>query len=1457
MVILLLLAMPTLAQGGGGAPATARTGSVAGPVLPRHVSPPDPFSFQLPYDYYEFFSWPNPYANSIQLNFQVTASVSLDVYVMNQTQFLSFRASGSKSSVYHNSGANTAGTASLSGSSTSYLVIDNDLVRATATVEVTASTVPVDVLGGYSSSPAPVGIADYGVEEYTGATLPYEIIANGVVGNAKINSLGALNSTAPSPINPDGASLQLNIVLGVNTTKGQYAYWLQDVATFRTSVKSVYFQSEIFNFSLYNANLTRSLVSGKGQVYPLPGQAPQPTNTYIYDTSVFSYQLPYYVELLVSYTQSANSVAIKYGYLITENGVPVQGSAVYYDTVTITESAPVSASGIVVDGYKLAPDGHFYDAELVFGGEFNSERTTFTSMDAALSLSYQMASGTLVLPRSLFEFGGDTGEAAYNLQTTFTNGNFEVSLGTTSFTKNYLLPGGVIIPLTFSFSVAGGATPPGPPTLTYLYGGVKQTVALTSMPTVYYVDNNTAWSVSPTLTSTSSERWAISGATSGTVLTPQTLSFVYYHQYSVGASSTIAGGGSPGASLLTYTGFGSSQSLQLSATLQSVWADAGTQYSATNPLSGSGTTERWFATGTNGTVSSALTLTLTYNHQYSLTSVSTTTTTTWQNAGAQVQDNVQEVYGRANGTGYRITSAVLDGGTPQTFPLTTGTVTFSFTMNGPHTLTFTTVEQYEVLLQGGSAAAVNSITPTTISGDPYWYDSGTQVSLTLNGVYGRGSGTGTRVSAYQLNGSPGVPESTTGTILVLSGLSLSSPQTVTISTTTQNQLTDNDPQNSEATITPPAIPGDTGWYNSGTSVTIALNNVKDATALQRNNLLSYTVDGKVTTLSRSGAGTVSNVLVMSAPHTVSATYQLQYPLTVSGGGDVVTSPASPTQDSWFDPGTTVTVSASGVYGRSAGSGTRVTAWTVDSGSSTAVATAGTVTVSSITMNSGHTVTFLTTKQYQMSISSGCNSPQVTAPTIPNDTYWYDSGTSVSVSCNGSWSRANGSGTRATGYVLDGGSTTSVATAGRFTLANLVMNSPRTLDVQTTTQYLLTTPSGFLLSVTNPPISGDTGWYDSGTQVQARYNDTWNEAAQATRSVATSYSVDNGTVVPVISTSNGVFPVEVLMNAPHTIGVSSTTQYFLSVLSPYGNPTGQGWYNAGSAANVTVQSPFQPTSGTRYLFQSFTGTGAAPQSGNSTSVMFKVSSPSSITISWKTQYLVSVVSGGGTVTGGGWYDVGTVANVSATSPSNVVTNSSRLVFEKWVGTTNSTSTTIQPIVGQAYNLTAVWVQQYYVSASTPIGSVSGTGWYAKGSTATVQVTPTSKGFLVQQVFRGWAEGTKEQGGVSTLTVNGPVSLQGVWGTDYTQLIILIIAVGAVGVGGGFFQMRRSRGAAGKEEFVGKRAKPPAEPPAQPPAQAAKQETAQETVGTVRCPACGAENPASDAYCGNCGASLKKQ
>jgi uncharacterized repeat protein (TIGR02543 family) len=74
------------------------------------------------------------------------------------------------------------------------------------------------------------------------------------------------------------------------------------------------------------------------------------------------------------------------------------------------------------------------------------------------------------------------------------------------------------------------------------------------------------------------------------------------------------------------------------------------------------------------------------------------------------------------------------------------------------------------------------------------------------------------------------------------------------------------------------------------------------------------------------------------------------------------------------------------------------------------------------------------------------------------------------------------------------------------------------------------------------------------------------------------------------------------------------QHKLTIESPYGSPKGEGWYNSGSEANVSISS----TEG-KIIQHVFTGW-SGDLSGQQTTVSVTMDKPRTIKANWETNYL---------------------------------------------------------------------------------------------------------------------------------------------------------------------------------------------------------------------------------------------
>lgn len=275
--------------------------------------------------------------------------------------------------------------------------------------------------------PAPTGIAAYGLANFSGTLKPYVVGTRQVVAKAEINSLDTYNSSLPTDYQ-HGASLQLNVMLEINTTKGAEFFWLQNTDRFDTANGRLNAPRDlIFNNTGSVGNPILRIYGGKGAIDRPPGGQ----TSYIFSPTVQRYSLPLSLDvgILVSKLEGK-------GIEVSFYNQPFGGG--YFDNVTISLSNVVSAA-IVVSPYPVPPNLVAFDAEFVWVAYCCDYATTFYKMDSSLSLAYANATGTLVPFPALYSFGTETAELASNLRVTPTalGGHVVVGQQDNSFLKNF------------------------------------------------------------------------------------------------------------------------------------------------------------------------------------------------------------------------------------------------------------------------------------------------------------------------------------------------------------------------------------------------------------------------------------------------------------------------------------------------------------------------------------------------------------------------------------------------------------------------------------------------------------------------------------------------------------------------------------------------------------------------------------------------------------------------------------------------------------------------------------------------------------------------------------------------------------------------------------------------------------------------------------------------------------
>ena len=217
------------------------------------------------------------------------------------------------------------------------------------------------------------------------------------------------------------------------------------------------------------------------------------------------------------------------------------------------------------------------------------------------------------------------------------------------------------------------------------------------------------------------------------------------------------------------------------------------------------------------------------------------------------------------------------------------------------------------------------------------------------------------------------------------------------------------------------------------------------------------------------------------------------------------------------------------------------------------------------------------------------------------------------------------------------------------------------------------PSNYQLTVTTDPANLGTvtggGTYSQGSSASFSVTQTTIQSSSNTRYVFSHWSGDYSGVG-----SSGT----VTVNGAMKIVATYQPQYYLTVDAQPGSgpvPQGSGWYNAGDTASLTSTAQPVGDSSSRIVFEGWSVDGQNTQSGTSLSVT--MNAPHTVSAQYKQQYYLQVLTDQGVPYGAGWYDAGSTAQISVSTPVSTQYGVS-IVFNGWQGDvqSNSQSTSVQ-------------------------------------------------------------------------------------------------------------------------------------------------------------------------------------
>ncbi len=529
------------------------------------------------------------------------------------------------------------------------------------------------------------------------------------------------------------------------------------------------------------------------------------------------------------------------------------------------------------------------------------------------------------------------------------------------------------------------------------------------------------------------------------------------------------------------------------------------------------------------------------------------------------------------------------------------------------------------------------------------------------------------------------------------------------------------------------------------------------------------------------SGASGTIGAAQAGTTITGTYIAQYRLTLEtapssvGSINPSASPSSP--DGFYDSGTDVNVSATGLVAIDATSRYRFDHW---SGGAT-----GTTNPVAVGMNAPKSVTANYVVQYLLTLATspvadlgGTDNPAASPASASG---FYDAGAVLNISADATVAIDAGSRWRFDEWSGDASGTTNPV--------SVTMSSARSVTAEYVKQFKLTLstlPVAGIGGAGNPSASPSSasGFYDSDTSVSISA-DTTVAIAAGSRWRFDQWSGDAS------GTTN---PVSVTMSSARSVTAEYVKQFQVTFgQSGIGVDTGTHTVGTiGGAAKTAAELPLTDwfDEQTSWSFEALVQTD--PASGkryNRTSAASgTITAAATITGAYVTQYRLDLatdppavgIANIGGAADGSWHNAGTTVNLTATTPV-AINATSRYRFDHWSGGATGTTNPVAVGMNAPKTVTANYVVQYLLTfgqsgidletGSNTVVTVDGAPkahgvlsfqkWYDTGASATYAYAST---VFTQPASATQFTLTGVTGPSSPIVVAGPATLTGNYATN---------------------------------------------------------------------------------------------
>ncbi|MGA7923170.1 MAG: thermopsin family protease [Thermoplasmata archaeon] len=264
----------------------------------------------------------------------------------------------------------------------------------------------------YATSPAPMGLGDFGIQEKNGVNVGTISYTSSVKAALTLNSINPIYLAAAGP---DQFTIQENTVLTHVDVFGSTDtdYWIQNVPVYYASTHTLVFEDNIWNFSNPNTYFPPNGIYAHG-----------PASFFIDDevyigvgTVAYNVAPPFTITTYNNATVYNDRPTVFFNYTLTKGTTSVSGSydfAEFNSTGGKKATHPAPEPTYQINGKAPNPTGFLLnDAEIMLGGPGGGSQTNIFNIGGSFGL-WTLPNGTKSYQDvpAAYDFGTDTGETS-------------------------------------------------------------------------------------------------------------------------------------------------------------------------------------------------------------------------------------------------------------------------------------------------------------------------------------------------------------------------------------------------------------------------------------------------------------------------------------------------------------------------------------------------------------------------------------------------------------------------------------------------------------------------------------------------------------------------------------------------------------------------------------------------------------------------------------------------------------------------------------------------------------------------------------------------------------------------------------------------------------------------------------------------------------------------------------